>query len=192
MHNNFDQEKHIYTIDGEVVPSVTQVLPKQKFFVSEEHLKKITEEGTDNHSYIKMFHDTGNTFNKPELEDLKKLYIEHQYLNGEKVCWEKSLYDPVLKFAGTPDLICEKSIIDFKRSFSYAEYHALQMAGYNLLRKENKLGDVKTWLILWWDNGRWKVRNVYNDMAELIFKECLWAWHGGITLDIMIKKYLKR
>ena len=163
-------DTHEYKIDGNIIPRVTQLLPKQNFFCTPEQLEAARVEGVENHSMIKLYFDTNDTYDNQILIDLETTLKELNYLTGDIVRNENNLFSEKHRFAGTPDAVFEKAIVDFKRSAGNKKIAALQLAGYYILAKENKLlSKTKTWLILYYDNGKWKYYNVYNDKAENIF-----------------------
>ena len=167
--NTFDQETHTYGINGVIVPSITQLLPKEDYYVSKEKLERMKQEGIDSHSMIKMFFDTGKTFDDPMLQALSKFLKENKLALGELLLYEKPLYSEKYLFAGTPDAVFENGIIDFKRSFSDKKRHALQLAGQSILAKENSITKTKRHFITWYDGEMFKYKNVYNSEAENIF-----------------------
>lgn len=173
MLHEYDDENHVYKIDGVIVPSITQLLPKQDFYVSDARLAELSEEGRDNHSMIKMFFDTKDTCNDPMLTALSD-FVENEAHFGELICCEKGLFSEKLMFGGTPDAIFENAIIEFKRSFGKRQYHALQIAGQQILAVENGLmNKTRKWIVAWYDGGKFKKKNVYNDRAEIIFRSLL-------------------
>jgi hypothetical protein len=95
---------------------------------------------------------------------------ENKSLVGSIVMYEEPLFSIKHKFAGKPDAVFSKAIIDFKRSPGDTKIHALQLAGYHTLAKENHIAPAtKIWLILWFDGKKFKAKNVYDIRAENIF-----------------------
>ena len=186
--NKFDPEKHEYTVDEIRYPSITELLPKQNFFMPADELEIRREEGSENHSLIKMFFDTRETFNDPMLAALEKWLNENKAMLGELLLYEEPLFSEKHKFAGTPDAIFEKAIIEFKRTLINKYYHALQIAAQQILAKENKImNKTKVWLVLWYDGEKFKSRNVYNPRAEEIFVSLVKKYY----IDQAVEKYLK-
>jgi len=183
----FHSENHEYRWDGEKVISVTQLLPKVQFFCSPEQLEAARVEGNDNHSMVKMFWDTGETFDDPYLESFRSWYEDNKTLLGEILLYEQPLFSKKLNYAGTPDMFFTNAIVDLKRTPGNVKYHALQFAGYNLLRKEAGMPGVKKWILLWHDGKEFKTKNVYNPQAEGIFKSLVMRWN----IEQQINNYLK-
>ena len=188
MQNRFDKETHTYYINEIPVPSITQLIPKQEFFVSSERLEETRKEGEDNHSLIKMYLDTEEIFNEPMLFALDILLKEKEKEFGKKILWETPLYSTRHLFAGTADLIMENAIIDFKRSFSNKYYHSLQLAGQYILSQENNIiPDTKNWHIAFYQNSKFKLKPVYHPDAKTMFLKLVDKYY----IDQSINKYLK-
>ena len=190
MTLKFDSGQHIYSFDGVVIPSVTQVLPEMQFYCTPERLEETRQEGEESHSMIKMFFDAGSqeTFGDPMLEDLKKWLDENRSVVGEVVLYEKSLFSGKNRFAGSPDCIFQKAVVDFKRSRGDAKRHALQLAGYHLLSQENKIAPkTKNWLIVYRTKTGFRCMNVYDEEAEKVFLLLV----KGYWIDRAVQSYFK-
>jgi hypothetical protein len=184
---NFNPETHEYTLDGVVLPSVTQVLPETHFCVSEDRLEEIRQEGIDNHSLVKMFWDTGDTFGEPYLERFKALMEEIQPTLGQIIQYETPLASAKHRFAGTPDMVFGNGIVDLKRS-KPGRNVSLQLAGYALLSWENKITGKKGVRLAVWDNGtEFKMMNAYDERAEDVFLACVKKYHT----ENYINQYLR-
>jgi hypothetical protein len=188
MNNRFDEVNHIFYIDDEQVPSITQIMPEQKYFVSKERLEELKIEGSENHAMIKMYFDTGDIFGDPMLMALDIWYQQNKSMLGNLLWHEKPLYSENYMFAGIPDAIFENAIIDFKRSFSNANYHALQLAGQYILAEENNICNTDNWYVAYYQNSKFKVKSVYNDAAETAFLRCIEKYE----LNQQIQTYLER
>ena len=169
----YNDERHEYKIDGEIVLSVTQIIPDQQFYCTPEQLEAARVEGNDNHSLVKMYLDTGSTFDVPYLIDFEKWFKGNFELLGSLLAHEESLFSKKNNFAGTPDIICQNAIIDLKRTIGKLSYHALQFAGYSILSKEYKLANTKKWFLLWHDGKKFQMKNCYNPQAGGMFKSLL-------------------
>jgi len=183
----YDVENHLYKIDGERVPSVTELLPEQSFYCTPEQLEAARLDGVDNHNKIRMYYDTGQTFEDPFIEQYHNLIEENKNLLGGFQFNEKFLFSVRLKFGGTPDTIYEKAIIDLKRSKGDDKRQALQMAGYNILLRENKIQAKKIWLLIYGVNDKLKIKNIYDSQAENIFL----ALRKRYDLNQAIENYIK-
>jgi hypothetical protein len=167
----FDEKTHTYKNDGIIIPSVTQLIPKQNFHVSDERLQECATEGNVNHELIKLyFENDRNTFNEPYLIKFDEIMEVNKDMFGNFIFSEKPLYSEKHRFSGRPDLVFEKAIIDVKRGMGSKKHHSLQTVGYHLLTVENKIiKPNKLWIIAYEDEGRFKMKNVYDPQAEQIF-----------------------
>lgn len=168
----FQEKDHVYRWDGKIVPSVTQILPKQKlFFVHPETLEKARREGNENHSSIERYYREGKIDSDyvkifssfmGEFKDFASL--------GELLYCEHSFYSKRYGFAGTPDLVFENGILDIKRTHSDSKLRALQLAGYFILLRENKIiKKTKKWITLAIVGGKATPKKIYNTEAESVF-----------------------
>lgn len=177
MKVDFDDSKHLYSVGGRAIKlSVTGILPKPEFFCTPEELEKARQEGKDNHSMIKMYHDTGGeTCDSPFLVAYDTFIRENEPVLGKFMYCERPLYSEKDDYAGTPDLIFTKALIDLKRTIGDKRYHALQLAGYHALAHENQILPPKfnRWLVLTYDGNDFRLVNVYNDKASDVFKMLL-------------------
>lgn len=187
METAFNSTVHEYLIDGARVPSVTEVLPPLDYHCTSEQLEKYRTEGVEDHSKIMMYFDTRDTFGDPFLESFHAFMIEMNGLLGDLVAYERPLFSGKHLFAGRPDMEFTQALADYKRSFISERYHALQLAGYNLLRADNGLPKLKKWFIIWHDEG-FKIRNVYNEHAEYIFTALLKKKKIEQAVDAYFKK----
>ena len=184
----YDDNKHEYRYKGVVIPSVTQVLPKIDFHMSESKLEVKRLEGKDTHSKIKMFFDTGDDFNDPFLMMLGVWMKTNKKLTGKLVQHEGQLFSKKHLFGGTPDMVFEEALVDWKSSLYAPKHFSLQLAGYNILTSENKvIGKTKKWIILYPDGGVIKMKNVYNSLAEDVFIASVRKWQ----LERTIENYMK-
>jgi hypothetical protein len=167
----FDEKTHTYKNDGIIVPSVTQLIPKQDFHVSDDRLKECSAEGNVNHELIKLYFEKNrNTFGEPYLIAFNKFLHDNKNLFGEFVCSEKPLYSEKNRFAGTPDLIFANAIVDIKRGPGNKRYLSLQLSAYHLLAIQNKIIKKNTlWITAYENGGKFRMRNVYDLTAEQIF-----------------------
>jgi hypothetical protein len=188
MENRFDQENHIFYMDGERVPSITQAMPQPERYVSKERWEELQIEGSENHALIKMYFDTGDIFNEPMLFALDIWYNANKDKLGKLVWHEKPLYSEQHRFAGIPDAIFEHAVVDFKRTFSNKNTHSLQIGAQHILVVENKIIKPTTlWFIVYYNNGKMTAKDVYNPEAESGFITCVKKFY----LEQQIKNYLK-
>jgi hypothetical protein len=190
----YDQEKERYTYNDRPVPRVSEIVPKGKFFVSDERLEETRQEGLDAHGSIKMYWDFKgkDTMENPLLIEFDYWYKENRSMLGDLVCYEKPMYSKI-GFAGRPDLIFSNAIVDLKRSRGNAKTNALQLAGYSILIKEHYKLNIKKWIIIYYD-GKIRSYSVYNPLAVPMFKELLRDYYLKVERDeiaIQLKNYME-
>jgi len=189
MANRYDPETHKYYIEEIEVPHITELLPKQQQFVSDEKYEAARQKGEDNHSMIKMYLDTGEIFNDPMLFALDITLKENAKKFGKLKLYEQPLFSTKYMFGGTPDAIFENAIPDFKLNFQNKLYHSLQLAGQYILAVENNLisPDVDDWYIGVYQGQKFKLKPVYDYEAKDMFLSLVDKYY----IDQKINKYLK-
>jgi hypothetical protein len=170
------QYRYYAPISGKGVPSVTELLPERQFFCTPEQLEKARTEGEDNHRQL----EKGEGIFADVLQEIESRF-------GRIILQEQALFSKGEFFAGTPDIVTEKAIIDLKRSFYSERYHALQLAGYNQLTRDNDILNTSAWFILTIEDGKPRFRPVFNQRADLIFSYCVQEFQ----LKRAVQHYLK-
>ena len=134
----YNEEKHEYTLNGEVVPSVTQ-LAKQFSGLDTTWLEahpEFAERGTEMHNQLADWFTNGT-----EPTDEKACAIASQLVRGDNQKCEVLVYNEQLKYAGTADMIIADgkkvlAIIDFKSSDNTSSrnrnYYTCQLNLYRL------------------------------------------------------------
>ena len=144
----FDEKKHIYSLDGVVLPSVTQILrPVTECFYSgidPDVLQKAADRGTAIHSAIETWIDY--------QMDTIVVDAYRGYFNAFLTWWgdrnpvplatELRTYHKILMYAGTVDLIAEIDgktvLVDYKSSVSVnMKAYALQLEAYQQALKSH-------------------------------------------------------
>ncbi len=194
----FDQESHIYRLDSRVIPSVTQVLPKGGLeFVSPDILELAAMEGKRNHKILESLVNQENpqceTLHDMEMAEVLEDFLQHE-TPGKIIGSEIQMVSRKSRFAGTTDVLFEMGITDLKRSSGDPKLRALQLAGYWILAIENGLinpkllkGRKPMWWILTVESGKYKLRNVYNPLAESVFLSLVRAEHARVNFENYMK-----
>ncbi len=132
----FDAETHTYRIDGERVPSVTQVLQGAGIIDT----RWFTEEACTRGTYVALatqWHDEG-TLDYDALDEGLKPYLRAwegfmRAVDAKIVLIEERVFNPTLRYAGTLDRLLEWGgrlwLVDIKTG-SKAAWHSLQTAAY--------------------------------------------------------------
>lgn len=144
MHLTFDRDSHTYTLDGRVVPSVTQVLePLQQLEgIPQELLEYKSELGRHGHAAAHLM--VQNTLEWRSLDPRLTGYLQgaQKFLKdtGFRVLRsEYSMADPDLKVAGTADVfgVMEKDrftwLLDWKFAATVSRTWGPQTAAYDHL-----------------------------------------------------------
>lgn len=126
----FDEERHVYRIGSEILPSVTTLMKplsdRHYRAIPEDVLKKAADRGTAIHNAIENWIKFGIVDISPEYRG---------YFDGFREWWDKykprvigselRLYHGLLRYAGTADLVCmigdELWIIDYKSTSVLSE-----------------------------------------------------------------------
>lgn len=144
----FDETLHRYTLDGEVLPSVTQILkPLHDFsMVPAGALQRAAEFGTAVHKTVELY--LKNDLDEGSLDDALKgpldAFKEWQQAFNEveddcdNPIIETFCYHPRLKYAGTPDLVYPYSVIDIKSRPVNMLTDQIQLAAYDHFGKGNR------------------------------------------------------
>lgn len=170
----FDTESHTYSHGDIVFPSVTQILPESKFYCSHDQLEHARDDGIEKHSMIKSLLDSeraGYVFWGNDFTDAFCKWKKDNFATlGKVVEHEKPMISKKHKFAGTPDIVFERAIVDLKRSPGNWKRHSLQLSGYLILAVENGLiKKTKSLIVLWYDGREFKHKNVFDPLAESLF-----------------------
>lgn len=121
----FDEKKHIYTLDGMEIPSVTTVMKPLSDSVygsiDQEILDRAAERGTAVHTAIENHILFGIDDVPAEYDGYFKAFLKWNTEHGVKPeSTEIRLYHRTLMYAGTADMIAEvdgkHTLIDFKTS----------------------------------------------------------------------------
>jgi hypothetical protein len=183
---NYNEDTRVHTLDGIIIPSVTQVLPETNFYCTPEQLEAARDEGIDNHSAIKMYHDTGATFGNPLLIAYEEWIKENAGMLGNLKYYEIPMYSKK-GFCGKPDAIYEYAILDFKRGPGDKKRRALQLSGYSILAHENIKLKTKIWISAYFNGKKIIAKNIYDPQAENIFMSLVRKWQ----IEQTIKNYLE-
>jgi hypothetical protein len=150
----FDEVLHRYTIDGKILPSVSEIMKplSEQYYsnVDKNVLRNAAYRGTRIHKAIEMFHQFGI---ETDEQDIKP------YLLGYKMAYMLEGYEPVYneimltnnEYCGTIDMIAKRGdeiiIIDLKATSKINfELIEVQLAGYQELVKHVGM-DCKTYVL---------------------------------------------
>jgi hypothetical protein len=138
----FDADAHVYTLDGEVVPSVTQVLEAVRlidlYHLPRETRERALERGRRVHAAIHYLIEGSLEIMSVDDEDRGYLDAAEAFLKDAAlipVLFEHRVCHPPLRYAGTTDLVAwwngELAVVDWKSSLNPTSLCAdLQLAAY--------------------------------------------------------------
>lgn len=135
----FDETLHRYTLDGDVLPSVTQIIkPLYDFsMVPAGVLQRAAEFGTAMHLAVKLYLNDDldeDSLDEPLqgcLSAFKEFQDTYHHIFKETPVVEKTGYHARLKFAGTPDLDFPSRVIDLKSRKVNMLTDGIQTAAYD-------------------------------------------------------------
>lgn len=177
----FNEELHQYKLDGVVIPSVTQVLQgvgiidfsgipiarldaARIFRIAAHKATALSDKGT---------------LDEKELDENLRPYLDGWRLFRQEYGFipaliEQPLFSKIYRVAGTPDRIgnwrIDDSIIipDIKTGFELSPTHAIQLAGYELIFKEDLKvkSKIRRLSVLLNEKGKYKIQE-YKDKNDL-------------------------
>ena len=186
MTIEFDAEKHQYRVDGNIVPSVTQLCAPlgADYDEPDDDMLELTVEaaadrGATMHAYIEHRLSGGEPedFELPSqyqgYADAVELFLAEHKITPYAV--ETPLACPV--YAGTPDLTCEfdgeDSVLDWKFVSQIAKSKvAAQLGGYSDLSEYNGYFPTKLYAVQFLKDGAYRLYPVDLKFAEQAFDLC--------------------
>ena len=121
----FEETKHTYTLDGQMLPSVTTVMKPldQALYagISEEVMRMAAERGTAVHNAAENYALYGIEDIDPKYKGYFETFLKFwEDQKPEPLAVESRLYHRILRYAGTADLPCimdgRRVLIDYKTS----------------------------------------------------------------------------
>lgn len=142
----FDEEAHVYKLNGKSVPSVTQIIKTAGFYKNSEFFtEEAANRGTYVHKACDMYDNDILDMNSSELDF--KGYIDawiafREQSKAEIIETEKRVYSEVWMFAGTLDRVVKMNnkmfILDIKTGSPQPAADPLQTAAYQMAYGELK------------------------------------------------------
>lgn len=136
----FDDDKHIYKLNGIEIPSVTTIMKPlsnaEYNGISENTLRKAAEKGTAVHNAAEMWAKFKIEDIEPEYRGYFDAFLEWWNINDPKVVGsEVRLYHKIMRYAGTADLIAwidgKLTLIDYKTTSKLIEMNCgVQLEAY--------------------------------------------------------------
>ena len=171
----YDEYAHIYSHNGEKIPSVTRLINTKDMFkdVPKDVLDKAAKLGTELHQDIDYYIQTGEIWDdRMRAFDSQFSIIKSKY--GNVISTEQTVGAEIdgIKYAGRYDIMLEKAIVEIKRKVSSSKLirqYALQLAAYAIA--SDNYDNIETFIIMYMDNNEWKIK-VFNDKEVNAAIEC--------------------
>jgi hypothetical protein len=165
---DFDPENHLYSVDGEVIPSTTQILKAEGLLAFPAGSERAMLKG----SYVHLaceYLDWG-TLDEETLDatlapyvEAYKLFLAESRFEADPEHIERRLYHPGWKYAGTMDrtgmMGKAPAVLDIKTGSPHPAY-ALQLAAYKELLGVNNVTVVKGFSLYLHDTGKYTLTEV--------------------------------
>ena len=143
----FEKETHIYSVGNKKVPSVSEIVQEVvglPYVADEWYMQR----GSAIHRALSLY--IQGRLDEKSVDERIRQYVE----NGKKAIKDLSLvptlvevplYHKTLNFAGTPDLLSDTILVDYKTNHSGNT--PIQLGGYILLLEDNKMNVKKAYEI---------------------------------------------
>lgn len=173
----FNEEKHEYSIDGVVYPSVTEICEPISFAKLDAVQKIVVERarlrGSAVHEWISEYIYTGDLSSLDDLDDDCVAYAE-AFVNWWRTYKPTALYsefvlgDAKLGYCGTCDFVCELdgkiALIDFKTTATVnKKYLSVQLEGYRRLLASAGVTAETFWVLHLKKDGTYSFREIALD-----------------------------
>lgn len=195
----FDPERHEYSLDGRVIPSVTTILEGVRAYSTRWFTEESSTRGTTVHEYTAWIEKGMVSFGDFEgnpyagwIEAFRKFLADSQWRSEEI---EFRMVHSSLLFAGTTDRIGRPESSDFRKKYRirenervvldiktgpFAAWHVVQLEAYRMMAKEAKPFDGHTRIFGLYlrENGRDTFRDCPGNYQELWMLQVR-NYHGG-------------
>jgi hypothetical protein len=135
----FDEAAHRYTVDGKIIPSVTQIISAVGLYefdyVSADTLAVAAERGRIVHTYIEWYEhgELDETSIDPELQGYFNAYLSMKAagkIPAKAELIEHRAYSAKYGYAGTLDMLFNGNWIHDHKTGVKSPVHGLQLSGY--------------------------------------------------------------
>ena len=161
----FDEESHVYTLDGIEIPSVTTIIrgvmgnPFEKIRCGEWHMQR----GSAAHAVYELL-GQGENLSQYDIDPTLTPFIENwrdwkNTMQPEIIATEQKVHSRRMWYAGTLDLLCRENglltILDYKGSASRQD--RWQLAAYKEALEEKTNAEIGQAISLQINEKGWKV-----------------------------------
>jgi len=183
----FEEDGHVYSYGGKVIPSVTQILDPIKGYdgIPEHIMRTASERGTEVHRITELY-DYGTLVDYDrDLAGYLDAWIAFLALTGfEMLVSEARMFDETLGYAGTVDRIgtCNKKniLLDIKTTYKFMPSVGPQTAAYQRLWDAKQPGEKinERWSVRLMPDGKFERKILKSPSDFNVFNSCLniWRW----------------
>lgn len=179
---HFDEASHTYTVDGVVVPSVTQILAplNDLSFIKPDALQYKRDLGTAVHKATEL-HDLGE-LDEDSVADVVRPYLDawirlRRETKLEILGMEKRVYHPAHRYCGTYDRLVKfdgrRCMWDLKTGAMYPSYGPQTAAYKNAEEKESGKRIEGRHTIELRDDGTYRIHEMKDPDDWAVFLSCL-------------------
>ena len=181
---SFDEAKHEYRIDGQVVPSVTEIIAPLS-----DHSRVPAETLEFKRSLGKAVHKAIELYEGADGLDMESLDLQAlPYFEGwlkfkresrfQAEIVERPYGSAKLRFAGTPDVIgsrteCFDELLDVKCTYAMEPATGVQLAGYEILLEENGIKIKRRGGVQLMPDGTFRYHEFKSRNDRIVFLSCL-------------------
>lgn len=165
MEFNFDAHSHTYTLDDEVLPSVTAIIkPIQSYAkIPKSVLEHARQMGVATHKAVELWNEGDLDIDSLDIQIVPRFKAWLKFITdtgAEVTGYETPMYSSMYKYAGTPDLWIKINkdiyLLDIKPNSMFSWY-PIQLSGYqHLLQDYSKTTGVQRATLQLKDDGKYK------------------------------------
>lgn len=191
----FEPETHTYFLGNEILPSVSEIIRPLTNYdnVPIERLKNGQEYGTAVHRAIELWlkddldETTLDKALKKPLDAFVNWYTSFIEAHGKPVATEQRFYHQKLKYAGTPDLVFEECIVDFKTRKFNKVTDVVQLSAYEKLVSD--FPPKNLYVLEIEVEGNIKLVNAKDKHAWGMFRKLLDKYKSDKEIETLIKAW---
>lgn len=194
----FDEARHEYRYNGEVIPSVTTILKPLVDYsaIHPDVLKRASELGTMVHKTTELF-DEG-VLDEDDLDPVLVPYLDGWKRFRQEVGFvpdsiEKRMYHPTFRYCGTSDrtgaIRGVKAVVDIKKMMTLGPVIGVQLAAYKEALNLTGAGIEKRYALGLRPDGTYRLQE-FADTSDLpCFMSLLTMWRAQETITNWRKKH---
>jgi hypothetical protein len=184
---HFEPGAHRYSLDGAVIPSVTQVLHDLGIIdyggVPTDVLEEARLRGVAVHHAVMLANE--GTLDPATVDERLEPYLfayeAFRVATGfAPVFFEQPLAHLVLRYGGTPDAAGpvngELAVVDFKAIEQLSQPYGVQVAAYKMLLREAGYAVTKRLVVQLKRDGGYRIEPYRDPVDEAEFKSALFLW----------------